>query len=202
MDSFTHQACKEEFKRLVTHWLLEEQLFQSSPSVFQMNVHENSPSHKSLFNTRMHSDPDLRSSSLKWDTVIISCSLLTQISPFLVCNRIPAASFDVQAPGLMAAAITFHWFVLILFCSSKTGKMNSEHKKHMVCLFTHLSVPFQSIGHKHYNVSPYLISPGAFFPRMPPSVCGKKSIFSHSANTCADFNLGCIWTCVKGCCAV
>lgn len=44
----------------------------------------------------------------------------------------------------------------------------------MVVLFTHLSVPFQSIGHKHYNVSPYLISPGAFFPRMPPSVCGKN----------------------------
>lgn len=135
------------FKQLVTHWLLEEQLFQSSPSVFQMNVHENSPSLESLFNTRMHSDPDLCCSSLKWDTIIISCSLLTQISPFLVCNRIPAAGLDVQAPGLMAAVITFHWFVLILLCSSKTGKMNSEHKKHvvwlgcnswkMLCLFTH-----------------------------------------------------------------
>lgn len=73
-----------------------------------MNLHENSPVQQYLFNTRMHSDPDLRSSSLKCDTIIISRSLLTQISPFLLCNRIPAASFDVQAPGLMAAVITFH----------------------------------------------------------------------------------------------
>lgn len=49
----------------------------------------------------------------------------------------------------------------------------------------------------YYTVSPYLISTGVSL-QMSKFVGGKKQFFSHSVSSCADFNLGYLWTDVKG----
>lgn len=85
--------------------------------------------HKRLFHRNVHGEPDLR--SWKWDSIRIFCSHCT----FLVCNCIPAASFHLQAPTLMAGVIPFYWFLPHFFSAvshpaQTAAEPQKEHKKH------------------------------------------------------------------------